>query len=423
MHHVVIGAGPAGVIAAETLRKADAGSSVTLVGDEPEPPYSRMALPYYLCRNIDEAGTYLRKSEGHFERAGIEVRQDRVAGVDAGARRLSLEGGGTLDYDRLLVASGSRPLVPPIPGTDREGVHTCWTLADGRAIAARATTGNEVVLLGAGFIGSIILEALAASGASLTVVEMGDRMVPRMMNDMAGGLLKRWCEAKGVRVLTSTQAAGIDEGAAGKPLGVRLATGETLPADLVVTATGVTPNTEYLAGSGVDIDAGVVVDDRLRTTDPNIYAAGDVAQGKDFCTGGYTVQAIQPTAADHGRVAALNMAGRDTPHQGSVNMNVLDTMGLISASFGEWMGVTDGDQAELCDEGRFRYINLQFQDDVLVGASSLGLTENVGVLRGLIQSRTRLGPWKKALQTDPTRIMEAYLGSRQTVGANAGIIG
>jgi NAD(P)H-nitrite reductase large subunit len=147
-----------------------------------------------------------------------------------------------------------------------------------------------------------------------------------------------------------------------------------------------------------------------------------VCQGKDFSTGEYSVQAIQPTAADHGRVAAMNMAGRKTIHQGSVNMNVLDTMGLISSSYGLWMGVDGGDSVELSDPGRYRYLNLQFQDDVLVGAQALGLTNHVGVLRGLIQTRLHLGKWKHHLMKDPTRLMEAYLGATQSIGHNAGII-
>ena len=134
-----------------------------------------------------------------------------------------------------------------------------------------------------------------------------------------------------------------------------------------------------------------------------------MAQGRDFSTGGFDVHAIQPTASEHGRCAALNMAGVATPYQGSLNMNVLDTLGLISSSFGLWMGVDGGDTAEACEPDRFRYLSLQFQDDVMVGATSIGLTQHVGVLRGLIQGRVRLGDWKQQLLWDPSRVMAAYL--------------
>jgi len=420
MQHVIIGAGPAGVIAAETLRKIDPVSSVTIIGDEPEPPYSRMALPYYLIENIDEEGTYLRKQNGHFKDKGIGIIQDRVTGVDTGTKKLSLENGDEVSYDKLLLACGSHPISPPIPGVDLPAVYPCWTLEDGRGIAEKARKGSEVVLMGAGFIGCIILEALAERGVNLTVIEMGDRMVPRMMNQTAGNLIKQWCIEKGVNVLTSTRVEAIEED--GRKLRVRLDNGDTIKADVVISATGVKSNIRFLEGSGIETDEGVLVNNHMQTNVPDVYAAGDVCQGKDFSTGEYSVQAIQPTAADHGRIAAMNMAGRDALHQGSVNMNVLDTMGLISSSYGLWMGVEGGDSVELSDPERYKYISLQFDDDILVGAQALGLTQHVGVLRGLIQTQLKLGKWKERLKEDPTRIMEAYLGATQAIGHNAGVI-
>lgn len=413
MQHVIIGAGPAGVVAAETLRKADSAATITIIGDEPEPPYSRMALPYLLIKRIGEEGTYLRKGPDHFGKLGIDVKRGRVAGIDSKKHRITLDGGKSLDYDRLLIATGSRPMAPPIPGVDLPGVHPCWTLEDARHIAERAQPGAKVVLMGAGFIGCIILEALARRRVDLTVIEMADRMVPRMMSNAAGTMIKNWCETKGVRVLTSTKVTKIEKAKGG--LAVHLDSGKKIPADLVISATGVKPNVELLEGTGIEVGQGILVNERFQTSDPDIFAAGDVAQGRDFSTGEYSVQAIQPTAVDHGRAAALNMAGRDARHQGSVNMNVLDTMGLISSSFGLWMGANDGDEAVLCQPEAFRYLNLQFQDDVLVGAHSIGLTQHVGVLRGLIQTRLRLKDWKDRLRKDPTRIMEAYLGSTQVV--------
>ncbi|MEX2523981.1 MAG: FAD-dependent oxidoreductase [Gammaproteobacteria bacterium] len=420
MQHVIIGNGPAGVIAAETLRKNDPGASIKLIGDEPEPPYSRMALPYYLIERIGEEGTYLRKSPEYFTSRGIELVRDRVANVDTKNKSLSLEGNGTQGFDKLLLATGSHPVRPPIPGMDLDNVYSCWTLEDGRRIADKAGKGADVVLMGAGFIGCIILEALAERGVNLSVIEMEDRMVPRMMNDTAGNLIKSWCEEKSVTVYTSTRVESIEE--SGGKLKVALDNGGDMNADLVICATGVKANIDFLSGSGIETDQGVLVNDRLQTNYPDIYAAGDVCQGRDFSTGEYSVQAIQPTAADHGRIAAMNMSGHDSRHQGSVNMNVLDTLGLISTSYGLWMGVDGGESVELNDPGRYRYLCLQFEDDVLVGAQALGLTEHVGVLRGLIQTRLKLGKWKDHLLRDPTRIMEAYLANTQAIGHNAGVI-
>jgi len=420
MQHVIIGAGPAGVIAAETIKRTEPSASVTIIGEEREAPYSRMALPYYLIDRIDEEGTFLRKSASHFQDLGIDVLQERVESIDPQRKSLKISGNGEQSFDKLLIATGSHPVSPPIEGIDLPGVHSCWTLEDGRNIAARAQRGSNVVLMGAGFIGCIILEALAERGVNLSVIEMGDRMVPRMMDQTAGNMLKRWCQARGVNVHTSTKVEAIEK--AGDALKVKLDNGEALDADVVISATGVKSNIGFLEGSGIDTEFGILVNDHLQSSSPDIYAAGDVAQGRDFSTGEYSVQAIQPTAADHGRIAGMNMCGRDALHQGSVNMNVLDTMGLISSSYGLWMGVDGGDSAQLCDEDRYRYLSLKFEDDILVGAQSLGLTQHVGVLRGLIQTRLHLKKWKDHLMDDPTRIMEAYLASTQAIGHNAGVI-
>ena len=202
MKYLVIGAGPAGVVAAETLRKLDKSADITILGDEPEPPYSRMAIPYLLIDNIDEQGTYLRKDDGYFASRNINVVVGRAASLDANAKTVTTDSGDTLSYDKVLIATGSRPVKPPVEGIDHEKVTNCWTLEDARKITAGINQGASVVLIGAGFIGCIILEALVVAGANLTVIEMGNRMVPRMLDDKCGSMLERWCENKGVNVLT-----------------------------------------------------------------------------------------------------------------------------------------------------------------------------------------------------------------------------
>jgi len=411
MRYVLIGAGPAGVVAAETLRKADPEGDILLLGDEPEPPYSRMALPYFLVGTIDEAGTYLRKSETHYDDLGITFRHARALKIDPAGKTVALEGGENVPYDRLMIATGSRTVPPPVPGIGLPGVHPCWTLADSRAIVGRAAPDSRVVLMGAGFIGCIVLESLIKRGVRPTVVEMADRMVPRMMNAAAGGLIKKWCATKGIEVLTSTKVTAIeDTGEARDPLRVVLDKGAPLRAALVVVATGVRPNIAFLEGSGIETDFGIRVDSHLKSSVDDVYAAGDVAQGPDFM-GGWSVHAIQPTAVEHGRIAALNMAGGNASYHGSLAMNVLDTAGLVSSSFGQWQGVEGGDSVERMDEERFRYIRLEFDGERLVGAICLGRTDQIGMLRGLIQSRVRLGEWKARLMEDPQRISEAYVAS------------
>ena len=441
MNHVILGAGPAGVIAAETIRKHAPNDRVILVGDEPERPYSRMAIPYLLIGNIQEEGTHLRHTADHFDKLCIELQRGRAKGIDTGRKQVHLEDGSSLPYDRLLIATGSSPVRPPIPGMDLPNVHSCWTLADARAIMARAGKGTRVLQMGAGFIGCIIMEALAVRGVELTVVEMGDRMVPRMMGPTAGGMIKDWCEGKGVRVFTGARVEAIEavgggeQGLLGKlasavglvgassggsgAMKVKLSSGQTLEVDLVISATGVKPNIGFLKDSPIKCLVGVLTDEHLQTTVPDVYAAGDCAEAFDIVSGKTIVSAIQPNAADQAYVAAMNMVGRKAVLKGVTQINVLDTLGLISASFGNWQGVEGGEQVELTDRAAGKHLSLQFKDDVMVGCNSIGWTQHVGVMRGLVEGQVKLGEWKERLKQDPTLLMEAYLASAQGQAARA----
>jgi NADPH-dependent 2,4-dienoyl-CoA reductase/sulfur reductase-like enzyme len=415
MQYVIVGAGPSGVTAAETLRKVDPDSSVVMVDGEVEPPYGRMAIPYYLIGKVPEEGVYLRKDDNHFENLGISRIQAHAESVNVDDNTVTLDNGDTLTYDKMLVATGSHPIKPPIEGLDKPNIHHCWTLEDARNIAAITGEGVDVVLMGAGFIGCIIMEALALSGANLTVVEAGDRMVPRMMDQNAGNMIKDWCIAKGVNVLTSARVTGVDD-ADGK-LVVNVDNGETIKADLIVVATGVRPNTDFLDGCGVEIEDGILVDNSLQSSVDNIFAAGDVAQGPDFSTGEKAVHAVQPTGVEHGRIAALNMAEKVVNYRGSLNMNVLDTLGLISCSFGLWQGKKGGDSAQKIDNQNYRYTLLNFDGEYLVGAVMVGRTDQMGIMRGLIQTPVNLASWKERLMDDPNRIVEAYIDCIRGQGA------
>lgn len=438
MKHVILGAGPAGVIAAETIRKHAPADEIVIVGDEPEAPYSRMAIPYLLIGNIGESGTHLRHTGDHYQRLKIDLRRGRAARIDSAKKSITLEDGSTLGYDRLLIATGSSPATPPIPGIAGAGVHSCWTLADARAILALAKPGARVVQMGAGFIGCIIMEALAARGVKLSVVEMGDRMVPRMMGPTAGGMIKAWCQKKGVQVYTGARVEAIERAGAaaaepkglvgkiaaavglgakeehahgGAPMKVKLSTGQVLEADLVISATGVKPNIGFLENSGIRCLVGVLTDEHLETNVKGVYAAGDCAEAFDKVSGKTIVSAIQPNAAEQARVAALNMVGRSAELRGVTQINVLDTLGLISASFGNWEGVKGGQHAELTTADR--HLSLQFEGDRLVGCNAIGWTDHVGVMRGLVEGQVSLGEWKDTLLKDPTKLMEAYLARAQ----------
>ncbi len=424
--HVIVGAGPAGVIAAETIRKHAPHDEITIIGEEKEAPYSRMAIPYLLVGNIKEQGTHLRKSATHFQDLKINTLQVQVSSVQSAAKTIVLADGKSLKYDTLLIAAGSTPMRPPIPGIDLPHIYSCWTLADARAIMDKVKPGSRVLQMGAGFIGCIIMEALAAriqtsKTGKLTVVEMGDRMVPRMMGPAAGGMIKSWVQSKGVDVHTGAKVEAITQN--GTALLAKLSTGQSIEVDVIISATGVKPTIGFLKDSGITCKTGVLTDERLQTNAPGVYAAGDCAEAFDHFTGAQVVSAIQPNAADQARVAALNMVGQHAFLKQVTQINVLDTLGLVSTSFGNWQGVPKeqgGEQIELKDDTHHKLLSMQFKADVMVGCNSIGWTDHVGALRGLVEGKVKLGEWKAKLQADPTQLMAAYLATAQAQGQWSG---
>lgn len=412
MKFVIIGAGPAGVIAAEEIRRQDDSAEIVIVGKEQETPYSRMAIPYLIKNTIEEQGTHLRTSETHYDDHDFTIMQAKVETINTDAKQLVLSDQQTIDYDKLLVASGGKPLTPPIEGINLPGVYPCWTLDHARQIIKRAVEGSNIVLIGAGFISTTIVEALVKSGGQLTIVEMEDRVIPRMMGKEGSDIISHWCESKGVTIKTSSRVEKISE--VDDHLAVEISGGEVIDANLVISATGVAPNISFLSDSGLDTDLGLLVDEFLNTSNADVYGAGDVVQAPDFLLNEKTVMAIQPVAAEHARLAAYNMVhGNNKSWKGSFNMNVLDMIGLVSCSFGLVDGVENGDSAQMCQADQNLFINLQFDGNVLIGASSVGFHKHAGVFQGLIQNKVELGEWKEKLKQDPTLVMDAWIGCSQ----------
>lgn len=409
--HVIVGSGPAGLNALETIRQFDRDASITLISDEPA--YSRMALPYFLSGRIEQEQLATGSAQ-YFDRLGVESRIGRrVARIDGAARTVHLDGGEALSFDTLLVATGSSPLRPAIPGADGPHVHTLWTLADALAVLASVRTKRpSVVLVGGGFIGLIILNALLGRGWKVSLVEQENHVLPRMLDRRGAGAAESWLRARGVDVYTG---CGVREIGGTRKKTVALTDGTTLTAHVVILSTGVQPNVGFLEGSGIELDRGVLVDDTLQTSRPGVYAAGDVAQGPDLLGGPRAVHAIQPTAVDHGRIAGANMAGAQVAYPGSLSMNILDVAGLHCASFGQWMG--DGDTTTVWNAGRSIYRKLVWDGTRLAGAIIMGPVEDstmltdVGMIKGLVQSRLDLGDWKGYVHERPWDLRRAYISS------------
>lgn len=414
--HLVIGGGTAGINAIRTIREEEREpSEITLVSAER--PYSRMVLPYYLDRSIAESHVYTATAR---VLAGWGVKSHvgrRAAALDPGARRCTLDDGTSLEYDTCLIATGSSPVRAPVPGADGPRVHSFWTLDQARALLADIAPGSHVVMVGAGFISFTILNSILALGARLTIVEIAPRILPRMVDAVGAGLVEAWLAKNGVTVRTDAALAAIEDAGTAKRL--RFARGPEITADVVVMATGIKTNLDWLQGSGVRVNHAVVVDDHLRASAPDVYAAGDVAEGPDLVGGALAVHAIEPTAQEHGRVAGANMAGRDVAYRGSLLMNIVEVCHLDIASFGAW----DDAEAEVVSAVRASepaYRKLLWRGDRLTGAIILGpsravwTTNDIGMLKGLVQSWVSLADWKAHLARDPFDVKSAFVAARTT---------
>ncbi|HXG03828.1 MAG TPA: FAD-dependent oxidoreductase [Candidatus Binatia bacterium] len=411
--HLIIGGGTAGMNAMRTIREEESErSEITLVSAEK--PYSRMVLPYYLDRSIAE-GHVFTATPGILADWGVKpLLGRRAVSLDTRAHVCTLDDGTRVEYDDCLIATGSSPVKAPVPGADLPGVHAFWTLDQCRALMASITPGSHVVMVGAGFISFTILNAILSLGARLTIVEIAPHILPRMIDETGARLVEDWLTRHGVTIRTGVRLTRIEEARGRRRL--RFAKGPELLADTVIMATGIRANLDWLKDSGLRINQGIVVDDHLRSNVPNVYAAGDVAEGPDRLGGNGVVHAIEPTAQEHGRVAGANMAGKDVRYAGSLVINIVEVCHLDVASFGAW----DDRRAEVASaikRDRHAYRKLLFTGDRMTGAIIIGRSEDiwatndVGMLKGLVQAQLPLGPWKAHLMRNPFEIKPAFLAA------------
>jgi NAD(P)H-nitrite reductase large subunit len=414
--HLIIGGGTAGMNAMRTIREEEREpSEITLVSAER--PYSRMVLPYYLDRSVAESHVFTATA---IQLAQWKVKAlvgRRAAGLDVKASVCTLDDGTKIEYDDCLIATGSTPVRAPVPGADGRNVHSFWTLDDARAVIDAITPGSQVVMVGAGFISFTILNSILSLGARLTIVEVAPRILPRMVDATGGELVEGWLKAHGVTIRTNARLARIEDAKGRKRL--KFAGGADLLADVVIMATGIKTNLDWLKGSGVVINRGIVVDERLRSNVSNVYAAGDSAEGRDLISGQGAVHAIEPTAQEHGRVVGANMAGKAVGYRGSLIINIVDVCHLDVASFGTW----DDAKAEAMSElkkDRNAYRKLLFTGDRMTGAIIIGrshdvwTTNDVGMLKGLVQTGQPLGRFKEHLRRNPFDVKIAFIAAKTT---------
>jgi NAD(P)H-nitrite reductase large subunit len=391
MKHVIVGNGPAGVAAARTLRRIAPHDQVVVVAEESQPFYSKVLTSYFVGGKVPHEKMLLADAEG-FRAQGIQlVTGKRAVGIDSAARELLLEGGIRVRYDRLLLATGAAPFLPPIDGIDLPGVFTLWTHDDSVRLKEWVREGQKAVVIGAGLVGLKAAEAFLMRGASATVIELLDRVLPQVLGSDDAILVRKALERKGLAVRTGTGVARIS--GKGKVQGVTLSDGTALQCDVVVVATGVRPNLDLAKSAGVALGRGILVDEFMRTNVSDLYAAGDVAEGWDRARGGRMPNPTWGNASEQGRIAAYNMAGYQKPFNGAVTLNTFTFLGFSMAAVGITQPESDYARVVRYSDPRTGdYRKLVMLGDRLVGAVAIGDVRMAGVWRGLIARKQADAP-------------------------------
>lgn len=398
MRYVIVGNGGAGLRAAQTLRKRDPQGEITVVDREPLPCYYRMRLPDYISGWRDRDSVFVVRDDFYAEN-GIRFLGGRtVVEVRAGEKTMLLESGEALPYDRLLLACGARPRKLDVPGGELDGVVYLRTLEQAEDIIRRGKEADSAVALGGGLLGVEMARAFNEMGLRTRYLIREDRFWPQMLDAEGSRLVERVLESKGIELL---KEEGIEEviGEEGRMKAVRTTSGRELPAGLLGVAIGVVSNLEFLEGSGLETDRGILVDDRLRSNLPDIYAAGDAAQALDRSSGEHRIVTSWLNAQRQGEIAAVNMSGGEAVLEGVVPYNVIVIYGLPVACIGldlppenEEYEVLTGDYPR---DGKYR--KLVLREGILVGATFIGEIGEARAAEELIRRGVDLSAWRDRL--------------------------
>ena len=379
MRYVIVGGRAAAIGWIEGVRSVDKTGEIILITGETEWNYSRPLISYLLEGKTTRDKMWCRP-DSFFTRNGVTVKAGVLAtALDAGDRTVRLSTGERLAYDRLLAATGSRPFVPPIPGLETVERTFCFqTLSDASALAEALRPESRVLILGAGLTGVKCAEGIRGLCAQIAIADLAPRVLPAVLDDTAAAMVQARMEEKGVRFYLNDSAAAFRGNTA------RLQSGTELEFDVLVTAVGVRPNTQLVADAGGAVDRGILVDGRCATTLPDVYAAGDCAQGYDAVSGEKRMLPLWPNAVLQGETAGINMAGGRADYTQGIALNASGVFGLHMITAGSY----EGESFTVQRDGSYK--RLVTADGVLKGVIMVGDVSRAGIYTDLIRKKKPL---------------------------------
>jgi len=403
IRYLIVGNSAGGVGTAEAIREVDKVGTIAIVSDEPYPAYSRPMISEYLAERCSLERMLFRPSDFYEKNYIQPVLGQRVTELDIDRHNIKLENGGTIVWEKLLLATGDLPIVPEIAGNGLKGVFTFTTLDDAKAIDdfLNEYPGRKVraVVIGGGLIGVSVTEALVKRGVEVTIVEMKERILNTILDGEMSALMETALKQAGVETITDNTVGRVSSYLPGEATGVTLADGQPIPCEMVIIAIGVKPRTELAAGTGIKINRGIVVDRHMTASHPDIYACGDVAEAYDFAYGENRLTPVWPNAYLGGRIAGFNMAGVPTEYQGGTAMNAIKYFGIDIVSAGT-VAPPDDSYEVIVEKHDRVYRKVVLRDGLIAGLVFSGDIEKSGIIYNLMKDRVNVEAFKQALVAD-----------------------
>ncbi len=410
MRYIIIGGSAAGVSAIEAIRSLDRSSPIELFTDEETPLYSRVLLTYFIAGVISKDELHFRPLEFFKENNVTPHLGEMVQAVSPDSKSIQTEDGKNHTFDKLLIATGSSPKTLDIPGVDKEGVYGLRNMGHAQKIISRSGKTDTVTILGGGLIGLRDGYALAARGLKVKMIVKSNRVLSQMLDEESSAMVQERLQEHGIGIKTGRDAVEIL--GKGSVEGIALDNGEKIDCQMVIVGKGVDPNIGLVSTTPIEVREGIVADEHMRTSAPDIYVAGDVAETFDISRGKMAINAIWPCAFEQGRIAGLNMAGQEAKYVGSFRMNSLDIYGLPAGSMGITRPDGDGFQ-QVTRRGKYTYRKLVLKDGRIVGAILVGEIQKAGFLSTLLRKKVNVSDYVPFLMSDRLNVADLLPLMRQ----------
>lgn len=399
MRIVIIGNSVAMVGAVEAIRKYDTSSEIVVISDETYHVYSRPLISYYLGNLVSENKMIYREKDFYRKNKVETVFGIKVVSIDERKKEVYLENGDSISFDKLLIATGGKPIIPPVEGLNKKNVHTFIKMDDAKKLKEAAKPGSKAVIVGGGLIGFKAAEGLHHLGVDVTIVELADRILSTILDTEGASLVSQSLQNDGIKIITGTTVDKIIGYEYVK--GVLLKNGQELEADNLIIAIGVVPNVDVVKNTSISINRGILVDNTMKTSVEDVYAAGDVTEGYDMLVESNRVVPIWPNAYMQGEIAGLNMIGINKSFKGIFPMNSIGykNTNMITA------GITNPQQEEFeiiskIGHNRRSYKKFVVKENRLVGFILINDIDRAGLFTGFIKNETDITPFKKYLLND-----------------------